>query len=134
MVTVVVRGRIPGREGLGEIQLDVAPGLTARDLIASAVATQLSDEGQDWTNYARLYLTDQEITAMAAEGVVRVLPRNRPPRPSVDLAVERALKSFERRRFVMFVGTTQVSGLDDNLALRDGDRVVFVRLTALAGG
>lgn len=72
MVSVVVRGRIPGREGTGDVRLDVAGVVTVRELIGAAVGAQLGGGGAVWTDCSRLYLTDEEIGAMAAEGVVRL--------------------------------------------------------------
>jgi hypothetical protein len=52
----------------------------------------------------------------------------------VDAEVERALHAFEGRRFVVFNGGRQVDHLDDEVSVRLGEPVVFLRLTALVGG
>jgi len=38
VVSVVVRGRLPGRDGIGNMTLDVARALTAWELIGAVVA------------------------------------------------------------------------------------------------
>lgn len=133
MVSVVVRGRIPGRTEIGDVRLDVAPPVTARDLIGAAVAAQLSGGSAAWTGYSRLYLTDQEIAAMAARGVVR-LETPSDPGSGAAAATAHAVEAFRRGRFAVFAGARRIEAADEAVALQDGDRVVFLRLTALVGG
>lgn len=151
MVSVVVRGRIPGRAELGDVLLEVASPVTARDLIAAAVTAQLTGSGSDpglhlgpgsgpapgegslWADYSRLYLTDQEITAMAAHGVVR-LETPEDVRSTVDAATAHAVEAFRRGLFVIFAGARRIETPDEAITLQNGDRVVFLRLTALVGG
>ena len=148
MVSVVVRGRVPGREGIGDLRLEVAADVTARELIGAVVAAQLALAGQDvavWPECSRLYLTDGQIAAMAAEGAIRLggaagRTAAAAALPAAGAAAARAVEAFERGVFVMFAGGEQVFGLDEPLSLRDGEdgedggRVTFLRLTALAGG
>jgi len=140
-VSVVVRGRLPGRGGIGNMMLDVAPAPTARELIGAVVAAQLAGQGAVvWSDCSRLYLTGGESGAMAAEGAVRLgVPGETSVRtgevlPTATAATARAVEAFRRGVFVMFAGSSQVGGVDETVHLRDGDRVVFLRLTALAGG
>jgi len=139
VVSVVVRGRIPGRAGIGDVLLDVASALTVRELIGAVVAAQLAGQGQEataWSDCSRLYLTDDEIAAMAAEGAVRrgAVDAVAGELPTVTTATARAVEAFRRGVFVLFAGASQVGGIDEAVTLRDGDRVVFLRLTALVGG
>ena len=143
MVSVVVRGRIPGRTGPGDTRLGIAPQPTVRELICAVVASQLAGcAAADaavtvWRDYSRLYLTDDEIAAMAAQGRVGRDTRRGAAQhalPSAASATEQALAAYQRGVFAVFAGASQAGGLDDALALRDGDRVVFLRLTALVGG
>lgn len=140
-MSVVVRGRLPGRDGTGDLKLDVAPASTARELIGTVVAAQLAGQGAAvWSDCSRLYLTDEDIAAMAAEGAVRlsvaseISARSGEVLPTVTAATARAVEAFRRGVFVMFAGASQVGGIDEIVHLQDGDRVVFLRLTALAGG
>jgi hypothetical protein len=137
VVSVVVRGRIPGREGTGDVRLEVAGVVTARELIGAAVMAQLAGGGGVWADCSRLYLTDDEIAGMAAEGVIRLGAGDvagNEARLTVAAATARAVDAFVRGVFAMFAGARQVAELDEAVRLRDGDRVVFLRLTALVGG
>jgi hypothetical protein len=132
VVSVVVRGRIPGRGGIGDLQLDVASAPTVRELIGAAVAAQLLGQGAAvWSDCSRLYLTDEEIAAMAAEGAVRPGAVDDEALPA---ATARAVEAYRRGVFVMFAGASQVGGIDEAVSLKGGDRVLFLRLTALVGG
>lgn len=133
MVSVVVRGRIPGRAEVGDVRLDVASPVTARDIIGAAVAAQLAGGTAVWADCSRLYLTDQEITEMAARGVVR-LGTPEVAGPDVAAATGHAVDAFRRGLFVIFAGARRIEDPDEAVALQDGDRVVFLRLTALVGG
>jgi hypothetical protein len=140
VVSVVVRGRVPGREAIGDVLLEVAAASTARELIGAAVAGQVLGRGAAWSDCSRLYLTDGEIAAMAAEGAVRLgavggacgMADEVPP--TVAAATVRAVEAFGRGVFAVFAGACQITDLDETVHLRDGERVVFLRLTALVGG
>ena len=143
MVSVVVRGRIPGRERAGEVRVEVAPGATARELIGAVVAAQFAEQGAAaWPDCSRMYLTDGEIAATAARGAIRLGAREAAAQcadavaapATVDEAKARAVQAFLRGAFVVFAGASQVGGIDESVPLREGDRVVFLRLTALVGG
>lgn len=53
---------------------------------------------------------------------------------TVRAATARAVDAFQRGVFAVFAGASQVAEIDEKVTLRDGDRVVFLRLTALVGG
>jgi hypothetical protein len=144
MVEVTVRSRIPG--GAWEVErtgvrITVDSPTTVRQLIADVVAAQIgaqseSDSADDaWRRAARLYLTDAEVRAMAAQGVVRLTaPPTRLPAPDVAAEQRRAVAAFRQGVFVVFAAGRQFTELDESVTLDDGDRPVFLRLTPLAGG
>lgn len=135
VASVVVRGRIPGREGVGDALLDVASSSTVRELIGAFVAGQLAGQGAAVrSDCSRLYLTDEEITAMAAEGAVRPGSADDGALPPVAAETARAVEAYRRGVFVIFAGACQAGEIDEAVSLKDGDRVVFLRLTALVGG
>lgn len=136
---VRVRSKVPGasREAMPDVLIELAgERITARQLISSAVEEQIRllrmDSGRCRDVLDRQYLSAQEIRAQAATGVVRM------PQPvlDVDVATEvtRAHRAFERGVFVVFVDGHQVDALDEELELRLGEPVTFLRLTALVGG
>ncbi|MEU5943376.1 hypothetical protein ABZ807_30400 [Micromonospora sp. NPDC047548] len=110
---------------------------TVRELIRRAVTEQIRllgvDLGRRRDIHDRQYLLAEEIRVQAASGVIR-LPTPPLALPDVTAAVARAHRAFERNVFVVFVGGRQVDRLDDEIVLRPDEPVVFLRLTALAGG
>ncbi|WP_191837398.1 hypothetical protein [Catellatospora chokoriensis] len=135
---VEVRSRIPGGERLPDVLVQLAQEqTTVRELIRAAVAEQVrawqADRMRCRALLDRQYLTDDDIRAQAATGVVR-LPDRQLAEPDVDAEVGRAWRAFERGAFALFVGGRQVDLLDEEIVLRLGEPVVFVRLTALVGG
>lgn len=140
MVQVKVRETVPGpaRHGVGDVLIELTTDrTTARELIRRAVEEQIrllaADVARRRDTGHRPYLLPEDVRAQAAGGVVR--PPTAPPAlPNVTDAVTRAHRAFERNVFVVFVGGRQVDRLDEEIVLRPGEPVVFLRLTALAGG
>lgn len=140
MVEVTVRSRVLGQErhpGQGDISLDLADSATVEDVISAAVAAQIGVVHPDgpgaWDSCSRLYLTDDEIRTMAARGVVRT-GEQATGAPDVAVEQKRAVAAFRNGVFVVFAGGRQFAELDEPVTVADGDRLVFLRLTPLAGG
>ncbi|GAB4051198.1 hypothetical protein [Catellatospora paridis] len=138
MVQVEVRSRIPGGDRLPDVLVELAQErTTVRELVRAAVAEQVrawqADSSRCRALLDRQYLTDDDIRAQAATGVVR-LPDRQHGEPDVEAEVARAWRAFERGAFALFVGGRQVDLLDEEIVLRLGEPIVFVRLTALVGG
>ncbi|HTJ31939.1 MAG TPA: hypothetical protein VL738_01785 [Dactylosporangium sp.] len=139
---VEVRGRIPGRDRdeMPEVRVEAGEGTTVGDLIGRAVAEQVrllaADRAQCRVVLDRQYLTADDIRAQAAAGAVRMRePAQREPAPP-DAGAEaaRARAAFGKGAFAVFVGGRQLHGLDEPVAARPGEVVVFLRLVPLAGG
>ncbi|GAA2399097.1 hypothetical protein Cme02nite_07940 [Catellatospora methionotrophica] len=135
---VEVRSRVPGGDRLPDVLVELAQErTTVRELIRAAVAEQVrawqADSSRCRALLDRQYLTDDDIRAQAATGVVR-LPDRQHGVPDADAEVTRAWRAFERGTFALFIGGRQVDLLDEQVVLRLGEPVVFVRLTALVGG
>lgn len=138
MVQVKVRETVPGpaRHGVRDVLIELTNDrTTARELIRRAVEEQIRLLGADVARRRvhRPYLLAEDVRVQAAGGVVRP-PTAPPDLPDVTDAVTRAHRAFERNVFVVFVGGRQVDRLDEEIVLRPGEPVVFLRLTALAGG
>jgi hypothetical protein len=134
---VEVRSAIPGAAGLPAVLIELAAErTTARELISRAVAEQIrllrADLPRCRAALDRQYLTAEEIRAQAAGGAVK-LPAP-PVEPDVAAEVARAHRAFGRGAFVLLVGGRQVEELDEEIVLRLGEPVVFLRLTPLMGG
>jgi len=140
VLQVKVRGVVSGvdRYGMPDVLVEFAgERTTVSELIRRAVEEQIRLLGVDVarcrTVLDRQYLAAAEIRAQAATGVVR-MPAPRLDPPDVAEEVARAHRAFERNVFVLFVAGRQVDRLDEEIVLRPGDPVVFLRLTALVGG
>lgn len=133
-----VRCRVPGRDaGMPTVLVELsAERTTVRELIRLAVHEQIAelraDAGRCRQLLDRQYLTDAEVAAGAARGAVK-MPSAPPGEPDVAQEVERAMRAFGRT-FAVFVGGRQAEHLDDEVTVRLGEPVVFLRLTALTGG
>jgi hypothetical protein len=137
---VEVRSRIPGagRDDVPAVLVELArERTTVRELIGRAVAEQVRVLRVDRVRCRgvldRQYLSAEEIHAQAAAGVVR-MPPPVPAEPDVAAEVARAHRAFERNVFAVFVSGRQVDGLDEEIVVRLGEPVVFLRLTPLVGG
>lgn len=135
-----MRSKVPGviGDGLPEVLVDLATGVTTvAELIRLAVEEQIrllrGDAARCRRALDRQYLSVEDVREQAANGVVR-MPTGVPAKPDVAVEVARAHQAFERNVFVVFVGGRQLRGLDEEIVLRLGEPVVFVRLTPLAGG
>ncbi|RKT83195.1 hypothetical protein SAMN05421805_105327 [Saccharopolyspora antimicrobica] len=139
MIEIEVRGRRNGTldDGLPTVLVRLSEErTTARELIRHAVEEQVRELRADAARCRRIldrhFLSDDELRAQAAAGAIR------PPRqmadPDVAEEVARAWRAFARGTFVVFVGGRQVVGLDEEITLRIGEPVVFLRLVALTGG
>lgn len=132
--------RAPGRAGKGppDVLVELAEErTTVGELIGRTVQEQVRmltlDAAGNHDTPARRYLLDEEIQAQGFAGVVR-LPTRISASPDVVGAVTRAHRAFERHAYVVLVGGHQVERLDEEVVLRPGEPVVFLRLSALAGG
>ncbi|WP_147456879.1 hypothetical protein [Micromonospora pisi] len=136
MWEVEVRSKVPGAAQ------DTAPSVlvelerdrtTVRELIRRAVEEQLRELRADATRCRRTldrqYLTRDEIERQAASGVVRSSAV-----PDAEREVTRAQRAYERHAFAVFAGGRQAGGLDEEIVLRLGEPVLFLRLTPLVGG
>jgi len=139
MVDIEVRSRMPGRSGedLPAVLVRLADDrTTVRELIRRAVEEQIRELSADAARCRRIldrqYLSDDDLPAQAATGAIR-MPRQAAS-PDVTEEVARAHRAFARGTFVIFAGGRQAVGLDDEVTLRLGEPVVFLRLVALVGG
>ncbi|WP_238013582.1 hypothetical protein KZZ52_38565 [Dactylosporangium sp. AC04546] len=136
-VQVKVPGR--GRDELPVARIAVDGELTAGELIDLAVGEQIrllaADGERCRAALDRQYLSPEDVQAQSLTGVVRLSQPSEtggPPDPAVEAA--RARRAFERGVFVVFAGGRQLERLDDPVALRPDEPVLFLRLTPLAGG
>jgi hypothetical protein len=122
-----VRSRVPGAAGtdLPTVLLELEQErVVARDLIRRAVEEQV-----------RVLKADPVAYRKRLDRQYRPLPEGASPdKVDPEQEVKRALRAFQRGVFTVFSGGRQVEALDDEVVLRLGEPVVFLRLVPLAGG
>jgi hypothetical protein len=139
MIHVEVRGKVPGADGDGlpDVLVELEAGVTTvRELIRLAVGEQVrrlrGDAARCRRALDRQYLSEEDVREQARTGAIR-LPTS-PGRLDVAAEVAKAQRAFEREVFVVFAGGRQLRGLDEEVPLRIGQPIVFLRLTPLVGG
>ena len=109
--------------------------LRLRDLITSTVTREVQAfrERQEKRKLA-LIMTPAEIEQGLAKGKVGPYERDFQQQVDTDQAIAAALQAFEDGIYYVFVDKVQYMNLDDEVILKPGSNVVFLRLVALAGG
>ncbi|MDR9855054.1 hypothetical protein RJP21_15670 [Paenibacillus sp. VCA1] len=117
-----------------EIELSVVPN-TLRELIAAVVEHSLqSFKGRQSGKSLIPYLTEAEIGERAELGKVGFGAIYDDRLPNDKRAIEAAKAAFEDGLYRVFVNETEAEDLDNPLTLEEGDHIVFMRFTMLAGG
>ncbi|OWR30837.1 hypothetical protein CDO73_09625 [Saccharibacillus sp. O23] len=127
----------PGRKrGVAARELDL-PGMprTLRELIEQTVQAMVGEFEQRRAGESLLpYLTEREIGEGANTGKVGFGAVYGEKAPDERQATEAALLAFEDGLYRVFLRQEEATELDAPLTLADGDEVVFMRFTMLAGG
>jgi hypothetical protein len=117
--------------------LEVRDGEHVRlcDLITRVVREEVSafQERQEQRKLLQV-LTPNDIALGVARGKVDLGGRDLDQAIDPDSAIGTALRAFEDGLYFVFVDGEQQLDLDQEVFLRPGGRVSFVRLTPLAGG
>jgi hypothetical protein len=139
MIDVEVRSRVTGgSDDLPPVLVRLAEETTtARELIRRTVEEQIRVTGAGSARCRRAldrqFLSDEDLRAQAPTGVIRLPPRAELA-PDPDEEAARACRAFHRGTFVIFNAGRQVGSLDEQITVRLGEPVVFLRLVALVGG
>ena len=83
-------------------------------------------------NWAK-YLTDFDLEASAETGKVGFDAKYNDRLQNVEQAVEAAVLAFQDGLFRVFLDENELESLDTELNLHDGQVILFIRLTMLAG-
>jgi len=109
-------------------------GLTLRRLITRIVRSEVEKfEGRERANRLLRVLSEPQIAIEAAVG--KVVPGGRPPSGAVDedSAIAVALQGFEDGLYLVIVDGVEQKKLDQRVYVNPDSRVVFLRLSFLAG-
>lgn len=112
----------------GELVLG-AGTITLRNLIRERVRLEVEAYNDS--------LPERPTERVPLTGAERVLngERRGPDRPlNGEEQFDRAIRSFEANGFLVIAGDRQLIDLDEEVRLRDGEAIRFLRLLPLAGG
>lgn len=117
---------LPEREGSGD--------LTLRTLLERIVRAQVAayDARQEAQQFVHV-LTQREIERGASQGRIDSGGRERSAPVDVEQAIAVALSAFEDRMYLVLIDGQEQKDLDATVRIEESSRVMFVRLTFLAG-
>jgi hypothetical protein len=140
MATVQVEAAVAGRKRAGtpehELQVTLPSGPTSlRGLIEAIVRAEVSAfvDRAEGEKLVRV-LTEEALEEGLAAGSVRSGGREVAAEVDADEAVRAAIEAQQDGLFQTVVDEEPIDDLDTVIELRDGTRVMFLRLVALAGG
>lgn len=114
-------------------QYDV-PLKTVRDLLTETVKINVAEyeKRQESAEILRI-LSGEEIADKSTQGKIGFGTIYSERKPKLENAIQTAWKCFEDGIVVVFADGTQLTELEELLALQEGSEVTFVRMTMLAG-
>lgn len=142
---VVVEARILGKPRAlvpeWSVPIPIAPddrgdgGITLRHLIERIVRAEVAGfaHRQEARTFVRA-LSNRDIHDAAARGKVDPGGHERGDRADPDAAVATALQAFADGLYLVLVDGHEQRDLDREVRIGEGSRVLFLRLTLLAGG
>jgi len=140
VTTVHVEAAVAGRKRAGspehQLAVSLPPGPAAlRDLIEAIVRAEVAAfrERAEGEQLVRV-LTEQALQDGLTKGSVRSGGRDVAADVEPDEAVRTALEAQRDGLFQAIVDDEPIDDLDTVIEVRDGTRVMFLRLVALAGG
>ena len=128
--TLTIRDETAGGKTLNELTLDIlTEKLTVRELIRSRVYQEVQDYNRKAPEHFRGL-----VQPIGAEQTLNGFKLKR--RRDIDWKkqFELACEAFGRNGFFILVDDQQAEDLDDQIELKTGTRVSFVKLTPLVGG
>ena len=139
-IAIRVEAAVAGRRRAGvaeqDVSVELAPGASLRDLVASVVATELQayDRRREERTFISV-LTAGALTEAVGRGSVRSGGTDEiAAAPALGDAVATALLAFEDGIFQVYIDDEAIESLDEQVNLHEGSRLLFLRLVALAGG
>ena len=124
--------RRPALEGVPYVLPD---GISTLRGLIEAVARQEVDKYNDrgLENMLVPFLTEEEISDRGTAGKVGFGRLYSDKKADAEKAVETAIQGYEDGLFRVVAGEKEAAGLDEPLAISEGDVLTFIRLTFLAG-
>lgn len=130
-VCVTVRDETSTGQVVNELSLELlTERVTVRELIRSRVYQEVQDHNLRAAAKPFRGLVQPAETEVALNPAPRSTPRPIDWRRQFEVATQ----AYERRGFLILVDDQQAGGLDDEITLRAGSQVSFLRLVPLVGG
>lgn len=105
-----------------------------QSLITAIVRRQVEEyNARPDENELLKYLTREDLDNRSESGKVGFGVNYNGKKASAEAAVKNALQSYEDGIFRLFINDEEAGASDSPLALKEGDRLTFVRLTMLSG-
>lgn len=111
-----------------------------RDLLSEIVSFQVNQFNQrpagdiEDLNFDLIkYLSTQEIDKQALTGKINFNLDYRKQHQDINIALENVFSAFNDGLFRIFLNDNELSSLDENINLQEGDQLTFIRLVMLAG-
>ncbi len=106
---------------------------TVRELIEEAVHTCVSEYNRNVNEGEEKPLSEEQIENMSEIGKIAFGINYGEKQADEEKAKEVALQAFEDGLVRIFQGEEELTGMDESIEVKEGDRFTFIRLTFLAG-
>ncbi len=106
---------------------------TVRELIEEAVHTCVSEYNRNVKEGEEKPLSEEQIENMSEIGKIAFGINYGEKQADEEKAKEVALQAFEDGLVRIFQGEEELTGMDESIEVKEGDRFTFIRLTFLAG-
>jgi hypothetical protein len=128
--TLTVRDETAGGKTVNELTLDIlTENITVRELIRSRVYQEVQDYNRKGPEYFRGL-----VQPTGAEQTLNGYKLKRQREIDWQKQFDLACAAFERNGFFILVDEHQAESLDEEIVLKAGTQVSFVKLTPLVGG
>jgi hypothetical protein len=128
--TVTIHDKNPSAELTHSFTLDfMTSHVTVRQLIRSRIYQEVEDYNvkKGKTFHGLVQPTDTDTSAKGFK-------MNKPREINWKTQFEKALEAFQRNGYHIFIDDKQVKRLDEEVDLKPGTQVSFVKLTPIVGG
>lgn len=116
-----------------EIILNLKP-LSARDLIKEIVTIYVNKYNNGIKNKSLIkYLIEDEIESKAEIGRINFGEIYNETQENLEKAIERAYLAYEDGIFTIFIQDKEVKKIDENIEIKEGDTLTFIKFIMLAG-
>ena len=119
---------------IGRVSFEILETITdSRSLIEYIARRNVEEYNSKVADMQLLpYLTSEDILDKEKIGKIGFGDRKNENRQNDDDAVKNALACFEDGIFRLFINDKEI-GIGDEISLKNGDEITFIRLTMLAG-